>query len=329
MPLLAGLLEPLDTSLGGIADAIDRAIEKDGSGVRDNASPNLRRLRAELRGGRHRIAEALRELARSSAVRTHLQEDFVVERGGRPVLAVRASSRESVPGIVHDASSSGQTLFVEPLAFVERNNRLAEAASAEREEVARILGELSGLVGAASERLTELVEAVGAVDLVQACGALSRRWRGAPVEIADDVRLVGARHPLLDPAAAVPIDLDLGRLRGLVVSGPNTGGKTVALKTLGLAAVLHQSGLRPPADEAALPVFDRVLADIGDRQSIELSLSTFSGHVRTLVDDPRGGDGPARSCSWTSSRRAPTRSRARRWRRRCSLASSSRRGSPS
>ena len=115
------------------------------------------------------------------------------------------------------------------------------------------------------------------------CGSLSRSWHGAEVRVADEVRLVGARHPLLDRATAVPIDLDLGELRALVISGPNTGGKTVALKTLGLAALLHQCGLRPPAAEAALPVFDEVLADIGDRQSIEMSLSTFSGHVRTLV----------------------------------------------
>ena len=160
-PLLAGLLEPLDPSLAGLAEAVDKAIEEDGSGVRDRATPRLRRLRSELRTGRHRIADDLRELARSSGLRQHLQEDFVVERGGRPVLAVRAASRESVPGIVHDASASGQTLFVEPLAFVERNNALAEAASAEREEVARILGELSGRVGAAAAELTALVEAVG------------------------------------------------------------------------------------------------------------------------------------------------------------------------
>jgi DNA mismatch repair protein MutS2 len=112
---------------------------------------------------------------------------------------------------------------------------------------------------------------------------VSRGWRGAQVEVSEEVRLVGARHPLLDPATAVPIDLELGRLRALVISGPNTGGKTVALKTLGLAALIHQSGLRPPAFEASLPIFDEVLADIGDPQSIEMSLSTFSGHVANLV----------------------------------------------
>jgi DNA mismatch repair protein MutS2 len=131
--------------------------------------------------------------------------------------------------------------------------------------------------------LRAVVAAVGELDLVLARGSLSRSWHGAEVHVADEVRLVGARHPLLDPATAVPIDLDLGDLRALVISGPNTGGKTVALKTLGLAALLHQCGLRPPAAAAVLPVFDEVLADIGDRQSIEMSLSTFSGHMRTLV----------------------------------------------
>ncbi len=138
------------------------------------------------------------------------------------------------------------------------------------------------------------------------------------MQVSDEVRLVDARHPLLDPGTAVPIDLDLGDLRALVISGPNTGGKTVALKTLGLAALLHQSGLRPPAETAALPVFDEVLADIGDPQSIEMSLSTFSGHVCEPVAILRRGDASARSCSSTSSPPAPTRSRARRWRRRCS-----------
>jgi DNA mismatch repair protein MutS2 len=130
----------------------------------------------------------------------------------------------------------------------------------------------------------ELVETAAAIDVVIAGATVSRRWRGAAVELSDEVRLLQARHPLLDPATAVPIDLDLGRLRALVISGPNTGGKTVALKTLGLAALLHQCGLRPPALEAELPVFDTLLADIGDPQSIAMSLSTFSGHVRSLVE---------------------------------------------
>jgi DNA mismatch repair protein MutS2 len=283
-PLLADLAAAIDPTLAPLAESIRRRVEDDGADLRDNASPKLRKLRAELRTSRQRVRERLEQLVRSGDLRDYLQEDFVTLRGGRPVLAVKATARRSVPGIVHDASDSGQTLFVEPFDVVELNNRQSEAAGAEREEVERILRELSAAVGERAKALRAAVEAAGAIDLALALGVVSRRWRGAPVEVSDEVRLVGARHPLLDPAAAVPIDLELGRLRALVISGPNTGGKTVALKTLGLAAVLHQSGLRPPAVEAVLPVFDRVLADIGDPQSIEMSLSTFSGHVANLVE---------------------------------------------
>jgi DNA mismatch repair protein MutS2 len=282
-PLLRDLVEPVEPSLGSLAESIARCVDEDGSDLRDTASPQLRKLRAELRNGKQRVTEELTRVARSSELAEFLQERFVTERGGRPVLAVKTSARGKVPGVVHDSSSSGQTLFVEPFAIVELNNRLAEAASAEREELERILRELSRLVAGRAGELEALVDATGALDLSLACAALSRRWRGAAVGVGDAVCLLAARHPLLDSTTAVPIDLDLGDLRVLVVSGPNTGGKTVALKTLGLAAVLHQSGLRPPAVEATLPVFDDVLADVGDEQSIEMSLSTFSAHLRNIV----------------------------------------------
>ena len=283
VPLLHGIAAEIEPSLKPVAQAIDRAVEPDGSDLRDNASPALRKLRGELRTGRQRVADKLEQLVRRSGIREHLQEDFVTQRAGRPVLAVRASSRSSVPGIVHDSSDSGQTLFVEPFEVVELSNRQSEAAGAEREEAERILRELSAAVGEQADAVAAAVEATGRVDLALAVGAVSRSWRGAPVEVSADVRLISARHPLLEAKTAVPIDLDLGSLRALVISGPNTGGKTVALKTLGLAALLHQSGLRPPAELAELPVFDAVLADIGDRQSIEMSLSTFSGHVASIV----------------------------------------------
>jgi DNA mismatch repair protein MutS2 len=282
-PVLNAIADEIDPGLAPLADEIARAIEEDGSDLRDNASPLLRRLRKDLRETRARVTEELQRLARSPGLRAHLQEEFVAQRGGRPVFAVKAGSRRNVPGVVHDVSDSGRTLFVEPLEVVELSNRLSEAAGAEREEVARILRELSRSVGSRAEALTALVEAAGAIDLAVASGVLSRSWRGAAVEVTDAVRLIGARHPLLERTTAVPIDLDLGELRALVISGPNTGGKTVALKTLGLSALLHQAGLRPPAEIAVLPVFDDVLADIGDRQSIEMSLSTFSGHIENLV----------------------------------------------
>ena len=283
-PLLQKLAAPIDPALGGLAEMISSRLEPDGSDLRDTASPLLRRLRREVRESGSRVTEELRRLARSPQLRAHLQEDFVTQRGGRAVLAVKASARSAVPGVVHDASSSGETLFVEPFAVVELANRRSEAAGAEREEAERILRELGAAVGERADAVRALVEAAAAIDLAFACAAVSRGWRGCPVETSEEVLLAAARHPLLDPATAVPIDLELGALRALVVSGPNTGGKTVALKTLGLAALLHQSGLRPPAGRAALPVFDAVLAVVGDRQSIEMSLSTFSAHVRSLLE---------------------------------------------
>jgi DNA mismatch repair protein MutS2 len=282
-PLLGELAAAVEPRLAQLAKTLDRAIDDDGSDLRDNASPALRKLRGELRTGRQRVRERLEQLVRSSDLREHLQEDFITLRAGRPVLAVRASARRHVPGVVHDTSDSGQTLFVEPFEVVELSNRQSEALSAERDETERLLRELSGAVGADAGSITAAVEATARIDLALARATVSRGWHGAPVEVADEVRLLGVRHPLLDAATAVPIDLDLGALRALVVSGPNTGGKTVALKTLGLAALLHQSGLRPPAETAVLPVFDAVLADVGDRQSIEMSLSTFSGHVASIV----------------------------------------------
>jgi DNA mismatch repair protein MutS2 len=282
-PLLHELAEAIEPGLQTLADELARSVEEDGSDLRDTSSPALQRLRKELRTSRERAVEELRRLARSAPLRDYLQEDFVTERAGRPVLALKANAPRNARGIVHDVSASGNTIFVEPFELVELNNRRSEAAAAERDEVERILRALSHSLGSRAATVVALVEAAGAIDLALACAALSRGWRGSPVEISDEVRLLGARHPLLDRSTAVPIDLDLDRLRALVISGPNTGGKTVALKTLGLAALLHQAGLRPPAETATLPLFDSLLAEIGDRQSIEMSLSTFSAHVRSLV----------------------------------------------
>src|SRR6478735_6972896 len=283
LPALEELTLGIELFLLSIAEEIGRSVEEDGSDLKDSASPELRRLRRQLREGRGKLAERLRKIARDPALAEHLQDDFVTERGGRPVLALKASARGRVPGIVHDSSGSGQTLFVEPLAAVDDSNRLREAEVAERDEVARILRNLSSLVAGQAEPLITLVREAAELDLVIARGMLSRGWRGALVTPSRDVLLRGARHPLLERTTAVPIDLELGGLRALVISGPNTGGKTVALKTLGLTAALYQSGLRPPADEASLPVFDEILVDIGDEQSIAMSLSTFSAHLRNLV----------------------------------------------
>jgi DNA mismatch repair protein MutS2 len=278
--LAAAVAAPEVAPVRRVEAALERALDPHG-GLLDTASPELASVRRRLAGARRAAADLLRELA--VRLRPHLQESFTTVRGGRPVLAVKASSRSAVPGIVHDSSGSGQTIFVEPIALVEANNRTRELAAEEAEEQERILRALSGLVAEEREALDAVTVALAALDLALACAALSRAWDGCPVEPAGEVDLRAARHPLLDPATAVPIDLPLGGTRALVVSGPNTGGKTVALKTLGLLAMLHQCGLRVPAARARLPVFDRVLADIGDDQSIAESLSTFSAHVRRLI----------------------------------------------
>ncbi|HWH14479.1 MAG TPA: hypothetical protein VNT51_07020, partial [Miltoncostaeaceae bacterium] len=281
-PLLAARLDAIDPiALAALRARLDRTLDRRG-GLLDTATPELAQARARLAAGRREAADTLRRLA--SRLRAHLQESFTTERSGRPVLAVKASSRGAVPGIVHDSSGSGQTIFVEPFELVEANNRLRELEAAEAAEVERVLAELSAAVGGAAGEIVHAVEALAHHDLALARAELSHAWRGCPVEDAAEVDLQAARHPLLDPARAVPVDLPLEGIRALVVSGPNTGGKTVSLKTLGLLAVLAQCGLRVPARRARLPVFDVVLADIGDDQSIARNLSTFSAHVRRLVE---------------------------------------------
>ncbi|MCB0881132.1 MAG: Smr/MutS family protein [Thermoleophilia bacterium] len=280
-PLLSARLEAIDPdALARVAAPLEDALDRRG-GLRDDASPELAAARRQVAAARSDASGVARAL--SSRLRAHLQESFTTERGGRPVLAVKASSRGAVPGIVHGMSATGQTLFVEPYELLEAHNRVREAEAREGAEAERILGELTEFVAADEAELRYLVDALAEHDLARARGELSHAWRGCPVTEASAVDLVRARHPLLDPAAVVPVDLRLEGVRALIVSGPNTGGKTVGLKTLGLMALLHQCGLRVPAESARLPVFDDVLADIGDDQSIALNLSTFSGHVRRLV----------------------------------------------
>jgi DNA mismatch repair protein MutS2 len=279
LPLLSARADAIAPGLDQLALAIEQVT--DAEGVRDGASPKLRSLRREQAVARERAGERLRELA--SSLRSHLQEEFLTERGGRPVLAVRADARGAVPGIVHDASGSGQTLFVEPFALVEQHNRLRELASEERDEVARILTALSALLGASAPDVNAAVDAIAELDLVLACARLAQRTGGCAVRQGEDVVLVEGRHPLLDPSTAVAIDLVLEGVRTLVISGANAGGKTVALKMLGLAAAMHQCGMRPLARAAQLPVYAQILADVGDEQSIARSLSTFSGHLRSIA----------------------------------------------
>jgi len=271
--------------------------------VLDTASEALARLRREVRTAQSRLTERLNALVTGGRYANVLQDTIVTTRDGRYVVPVRAEARGALPGVVHDTSASGQTLFVEPFEIVELNNKWRERQLEEAREVERILDALSAQIGAKAEALDTTVEAIAAIDLAMAKARLAfdlratrpRLWQppadGAAGAGAGDghlthrVSLVQARHPLLDQATVVPIDLELGgSYRVLVITGPNTGGKTVALKTVGLLTLMAQTGLYLPADDTSVvSVFPAVFVDIGDEQSIAQSLSTFSGHMRTVI----------------------------------------------
>ena len=282
-PLLRELgtsLHPLPAITSTLARSFDPAGE-----LLDTASPRLGGLRAAVRIAFDRLKRRLDTLV-GSELSGALQEPIVTLRNGRYVVPVRADSKGRVKGIVHDSSGSGQTLFIEPLVVVELGNAWREAQLAEREEVDRILDELSALVGANAGPLRETLGALARFDLWMAKAQLAGEMGAARAETASrsEVELLSARHPGLS-GRVVPTDIRLGDgFTALVVTGPNTGGKTVTLRTLGLLALMHQAGLHVPAAPGSrLPVFRDVFADIGDEQSIAQSLSTFSGHMRSII----------------------------------------------
>ncbi len=251
----------------------------------DTASPRLGGLRAAVRVAYDRLRRRLDALV-GAELGNALQEPIVTLRNGRYVVPVKAEARAKVKGIVHDASGSGQTLFIEPLVVVELGNAWREAQVAEGEEVARILDELSAFVAANGPALRETLDALARFDLWAAKASLAADMDGVRAATADhpNVVLLSARHPGLT-GRVVPIDIRLGEgYQALVVTGPNTGGKTVTLRTLGLLSLMHQAGLHIPAAAGSeLPVWRDVFADIGDEQSIAQSLSTFSGHLRSII----------------------------------------------
>lgn len=264
--------------------AIDRCLDEHGE-VLDRASDELRRLRQRQREVQARVRQHLERLVHDNRMQEVLQESLVTVRNGRYVVPVRAERRAEVPGVVHDQSSSGSTLFIEPLAVVELNNRLRQLEAAEAEEVRRILAALSLQIGQEQAGVGPAVEALAELDLIFARARLGFELNGVEPVLNDEgrLRIIGARHPLLGPSV-VPIDVWLGEsFHVLVITGPNTGGKTVALKTVGLLALMSQSGLPVPARQAELPVFEAIYADIGDEQSIEQNLSTFSSHMRRVI----------------------------------------------
>ena len=256
--------------------------------IADAASPELAEIRRHKRAAAAKGRQILQRIISSPSYRNVLQDALITQRGGRFVVPVKAECRAELPGLVHDTSSSGATIFVEPMGVVQANNELKELEAKEEKEIDRILYALSGEAASFSRDILWDYDILVHLDLIFARGELSYRMNAMRPEIKKDgsVYLRHARHPLLDPAKAVPIDIELGRsFDTLVITGPNTGGKTVSLKTLGLLTLMTQCGLHIPAgDRSEVSVYERVLADIGDEQSIEQSLSTFSAHMKTIVE---------------------------------------------
>jgi DNA mismatch repair protein MutS2 len=301
-PRLAQIAAGLPES-HGIVDAITRVVSDRGE-VLDSASPKLATLRREIKIAHDRLMSRLQRYLTDSA--NKLQEPIITQRDGRYVIPLRAEFKGQIKAIVHDQSSSGATLFVEPLPVVELNNQVRELELKARDEERRILAELSVQIGEHREELTYGVENLAMLDLILAKAKYAEELKASePVihklsavgyqrsaksqepkaESQTLIRLIHARHPLLDPQTVVPIDVDpKPGTRAIVITGPNTGGKTVSLKTVGLLVLMAQSGLHIPAQSGSeLPCFQAVYADIGDEQSIEQSLSTFSGHITNII----------------------------------------------
>ncbi len=278
----------------GIIDAITRVLSERGE-VLDSASDKLASLRRQIKVSRDRLMSRLQRYLTESA--SKLQEPIITQRDGRYVIPLRAEFKGSIKAVVHDQSSSGATLFVEPLPVVELNNEVRELELAERDEERRILAELSALIGTHRDELIYGVENLAVLDLAFAKAKYSAEIRGnepilrsamsltSETSHSISINLIHARHPLLDPNTVVAIDVDPAPgTRAIVITGPNTGGKTVSLKTVGLLALMAQSGLHIPAQSGSeLACFHDIFADIGDEQSIEQSLSTFSGHITNII----------------------------------------------
>ncbi|MCE7946550.1 MAG: endonuclease MutS2 [Chloroflexi bacterium CFX4] len=294
-PTLAGIAERLE-DCAALQGEISRVLDDVGN-VNDAASPKLALIRRDMRVASERLQSRLNSLITNANYAKYLQEQLVTQRNGRYVIPLRAEHKGKIPGIIHDQSSSGATIFIEPLVTVELNNSVRELQLAEEDEIRRILRELSELVNHEGEFITRTVEGLAHLDLIFAKARYAADLRAtAPKLVAfqprtdsphpgSTIKLEGARHPLLDPEKVVPIDLTLDeKTYTLVITGPNTGGKTVALKTVGLLCMMAQCGLHIPANLGAeLSVFEGIYADIGDEQSIEQSLSTFSSHMTNTI----------------------------------------------
>ncbi len=255
--------------------------------VADNASPALASIRRKIRAASQRVRDQLDKLIHSQAHQKHLQESIITQRGGRYVVPVKAEFRGEVPGLVHDTSASGATVFVEPMSVVEANNEIRVLRSDEQDEIARILLELSGEAGSFADSIIESYHYAVELDLIFAKAQVAYKMKAVVPQVGEDgkIALHAARHPLIAKEKVVPTDITLGvEFDTLIITGPNTGGKTVALKTIGLLTLMAMCGLMIPAGEGSrVAVFRHILADIGDEQSIEQSLSTFSSHMVNII----------------------------------------------
>ena len=253
----------------------------------DGASPALSRIRRSMRIANEKVREKLNSMIRSSSYQKYLQEPLVTIRNGRFVIPVKQEYRQQVPGLIHDQSGSGATLFIEPAAVVELGNEYKKLLAEEAEEIERILTELTAMLAPYAGEIREDLNILGSIDLVFAKARLSRELNATMPKLNREnyIRIVRARHPLIPSDRVVPIDIWIGRdYRSLIITGPNTGGKTVTLKIVGLFSLMVQSGIFVPANEGSeFPVFQSIYADIGDEQSIEQSLSTFSSHMKNIV----------------------------------------------
>lgn len=253
----------------------------------DDASAELSRVRRAKRRENEAIKEKLQSLIRSQGDSKYLQDSIITQRNGRYVVPVKSEYKGNVPGIVHEKSASGATLFVEPAGVVESNNRVRELEGEEAREVSRILAEFTGMLSPYIEELKMDVEILTELDILFAKASLGLEMKAVPVTFnaKKTLEITQGRHPLIDPQKVVPVTLHMKNgVHGLVITGPNTGGKTVTLKLVGLFAVMAQAGFFIPAKSPVrLPVFDGVFADIGDEQSIEQSLSTFSAHMKSII----------------------------------------------
>lgn len=286
IPILSGYAEEI-VVLADVEEKIKHAIEENGE-LLDSASDTLRTLRQQLRSREARVRERLESMIRSSNAQKMLSDAIITIRNDRFVIPVKQEYRGHYGGIVHDQSSSGQTLFIEPQSVVQLNNELQGIRVQEQQEIERILIELSVLVGENHEELLSIVEILADLDFMFAKARYGNRIKGSKPAVNNKgiITLYHARHPLIPIDEVVPNTITLGKdYSTIVITGPNTGGKTVTLKTLGLCTLMAQAGLQVPAlDGSEIAVFDAVYADIGDEQSIEQSLSTFSSHMVNIVD---------------------------------------------